>query len=424
MPANSSFSFRAPRAATVFLLASLAATCIEVLVPWWLGPGRADLFSAAGALARQLADHIAPPPSLVSAGSAHAQAALHIFLGLAASLCAVFVGAQLALTGSRHRTAAARGRLLALQMAAAVTLHSVVLAMVLAAMLPRYLAPRRALAALGVLLAASLGGIAVLAFAVAPADLPSSDSGRIAAVLYSMLEQLVVLLTFGFGWLAARERRSRLAMAAQHAELLGTQALLADTVRAGERLRIARDLHDAIGHHLTALQLHLDLACRKAGDGAGPELVTAHGLARALLAQVREVVGSERAERGLDLRLALERLCAGIPQPAIGLQVASDLAVHSPAVAYALFSCVQEAVSNAVRHAGAGSLAIALARQGDMLHASVEDDGCGRAGAAEGNGLRGMRERLALLGGTLQLCDAPQRGLRLEIALPLNGSQA
>jgi len=424
MQATSAIRSRAPRATTVFLLASLAGTAIETLVPWSLGPGGADLFSMAGALARHLAGYVAPPPSLLRAGSDHAVAALEIFLLLAAGLCALFVGA-VAARGSRWRASpATQLALLALQMAVVVLLHSVVLAMVLAAMLPRYLPPRRALAALAVLLVASLAAIALLAALALKTELPDNDAGRVAAVLYVMLEQLVMVVTFGLGWLAARERRGRQALAAKNAELLATQALLADTVRASERLRIARDLHDSTGHHLTALQLHLDLACRKAGDSAGAELLTAHSLARELLAQVREVVGAERADRadgGVDLRRALERLCAGIPQPAIRLQVADNLAVHSPAVAYALFCCIQEAVSNVVRHAHASAMSVALSQQGGFVRARIEDDGRGCGAAAKGNGLLGMGERLALLGGTLQAGDLPGRGFALEIKLPLSG---
>lgn len=102
-------------------------------------------------------------------------------------------------------------------------------------------------------------------------------------------------IAFGVGYLAAAEQRRRARIAAAHAELLGTRQLLADAVRTSERVRIARDLHDAIGHHLTAINLHLDLAKRQAGNPVAESLEAAHGLALRLLAEVRKVVSTERA---------------------------------------------------------------------------------------------------------------------------------
>lgn len=424
MPAILPFRQRPGSAAGIILLASLAGAAIEILVPWYLGPGSADLFSPAGVLARRLAAWYAPAPSLVRAGSDHASVALHIFLGLVALLCAAFVAATALTLQPRRRLAPGAGRgLLALQLASACAIHSVVLSMVLAAMLASHLPPRRALAALAVMLGLNTVSIAALAALALHGGISASDRNATATVLYVLLEQLVVLLTFALGWLASRERRGRQALAAKHAELLATQLLLADTIRESERMRIARDLHDSTGHHLTALKLHLDLARRKAGEQADASLLTAHELSRELLAQVRAVVAAERTAVGVDLRLALERLCAGIPQPVITLRVDPAMQAPAPAVAHALFCCVQEALSNAVRHADAASLVIDIAMRDGQLHAVIEDDGAGRGTAQEGNGLRGMRERLALLGGALHAVDLPRRCFGLRITLPNAGAQ-
>lgn len=424
MPAIFPNRLRPGSAAGVILLASLAGAAIELLVPWYLGPGSADLFSPAGVLARRLAAWFAPPPSLLRAGSDHARLALHIFLALAALLSAAFVAATaLRLQAGRRLSARADHGLLALQLVVACAMHSVVLSMVLAAMLASHLPPRRALVALGAMLGLNTVTVMLLAALALQGEVSASDRNATATVLYVLLEQLVVLLTFALGWLASRERRSRQALAAKHAELLATQVLLADTIRESERMRIARDLHDFTGHHLTALKLHLDLARRKAGEQADASLLTAHELSRDLLAQVRAVVAAERAAAGVDLRLALERLCAGIPQPTITLRVAADLPSPAPAVAHAVFCCVQEALSNVVRHANAARMAIDIALRDGWLHAVIEDDGAGRGAAPEGNGLRGMRERLALLGGVLEAADLPQRGFGLRLALPLAGAQ-
>ena len=100
---------------------------------------------------------------------------------------------------------------------------------------------------------------------------------------------------FGIGYLGAAEQRRRLQVAAAHAQLLATEQLLAQTASASERARVARELHDAIGHHLMALKLHLDLALRRAGERTVPaSVVSAHSLTQTLLATVRRVVRSEQ----------------------------------------------------------------------------------------------------------------------------------
>jgi signal transduction histidine kinase len=83
---------------------------------------------------------------------------------------------------------------------------------------------------------------------------------------------------------------------------------------------------------------------------------------------------------------------------------------------------VQETISNAVRHSGAQTLTIQIARRDDELLLLASDDGAGGGQAPEGNGLRGMRERLAALGGRLQTGDRQPRGFGMEISLPLCGA--
>ncbi|MFL6658489.1 MAG: sensor histidine kinase, partial [Massilia sp.] len=231
-------------------------------------------------------------------------------------------------------------------------------------------------------------------------------------------------IAFGIGYMAASEKRGRIALDAANAELRATQLLLVDTVRTSERMRIARDLHDIVGHHLTALNLHLDLALRQQGSAAPPALETARSLSQSLLSQVRTVVGAERDARHIALREALGALCDGIPAPRIALTVEDGLEIESAALAHALFCCVQEAISNVVRHAGASALSIALAREGEGIALRIADDGRGDGGAPEGNGLRGMRERLAALGGSVRAANVAPRGYALQIDVPWAGGMA
>lgn len=239
------------------------------------------------------------------------------------------------------------------------------------------------------------------------------------ALLFLGMEVLMHTIVFGIVHLAARERRGRHTLSAAHAELLATQALLGDMVRDAERMRIARDLHDSVGHHLTALKLHLDIAVRQANEPVPEALRNASELAMSLLAEVRSVVSAERSVQSIDLQRALATLCAGIPRPRVVLTMDEACADASPAQAHALFCSVQEAISNAMRHSSAATIKIDIVCSRDGLTMRADDDGPGNAGLSEGNGLRGMRERAELLGGRMQAGWRRPHGFAIELTLPV-----
>lgn len=132
---------------------------------------------------------------------------------------------------------------------------------------------------------------------VSGADIAVMTAGQWAAAiwLHIVMGLAFQAMAFGVGYLAAAERRRRIKIAAAHAQLLATRHLLADAVSAAERVRIARELHDAIGHQLTAMHLHLDLARRQSDGQAAESLQASHELAQRLLTEVRKVVSAERA---------------------------------------------------------------------------------------------------------------------------------
>ena len=158
----------------------------------------------------------------------------------------------------------------------------------------------------------------------------------------------------------------------------GAQAIIANTVRDAERLRISRELHDAWGHELTALGLQLEIASHVTEPGrANDHVMQAKGLARALLAKVRDVVSTLREAERCDLKDALEALARSVPTPAIHVDISPGVRV-SPEQAHALMRCAQEAVTNAVRHAEASNLWLQVTSDGEGVRLVARNDGSAR----------------------------------------------
>ena len=247
-------------------------------------------------------------------------------------------------------------------------------------------------------------------------DLVSPYRGRtsyLSAFAYAGFQ----LFAFGSSRLVVREAQARAELGRMHAELLATRELFADSTRTAERLRIARELHDSLGHHLTALNLQLELARNIADRQTKAPVDQAHALSKELLVELRSVVSTMREEAPLDLSGALRTLVAGIPHPRVHLDFENDLRIEA-ALAHTLFRCVQEALTNAVRHAGAENVFLSIETRDDTVALTVRDDGRGAAELRVGHGLSGLRERIEGLGGQLEVEAQPGGGLTLRALLP------
>ena len=229
-------------------------------------------------------------------------------------------------------------------------------------------------------------------------------------------------MAFGLGRMAAAEAEKRRWLQVMLAERLSAEHLQAEQLRYAERLSLARELHDVFGHHLTALNLQLQLGSallvRNDATGASQAVERAREGAAQLLADVREAVSAQRAQGRIDLSDALKALADGIASTRIELDIADAARDLSPRVAHALLRCVQEAVTNSVRHARAARIAINLeiSTAGDIA-VNIDDDGAGATRYAEGNGLKGMAERMAELGGSMQV-QRTSPGFRIELRCP------
>jgi signal transduction histidine kinase len=195
------------------------------------------------------------------------------------------------------------------------------------------------------------------------------------------------------------------------------QVELAERSRVEERLRIARELHDALGHHLTAMSLNLEVAAHQTTGEARDNVRTAQSLARLLLGDIREIAYSMKQGRATDIVEGLARLAEIVPVPAVHIEVLPGMQVGDPRSSHALLRCAQEFVTNSIRHAGARNIWIAL-RAGDAaLELTARDDGAGARELRPGGGLSGMRERLEELGGSLVI-EAAGSGFALRATVP------
>ncbi|HWT23623.1 MAG TPA: histidine kinase [Solirubrobacteraceae bacterium] len=207
---------------------------------------------------------------------------------------------------------------------------------------------------------------------------------------------------------------------AQAAELAASRARVVEVADA-ERRRLGRDLHDGAQQRLIAVSNFLRVARRRVDDAqadallerAADELSQAHAELREL---ARGLYPVALAERGLPAALGSLAEGAGCR-----VELHVDAAPLPEPVAAAVYFIVAECLANAGRHAGAESVVVSVARHAGTVELCVADDGAGGADPARGTGLRGLADRVAVLGGRLTLESPPGDGTRVSAAIPLPG---
>ncbi|UNK41483.1 sensor histidine kinase [Luteimonas sp. S4-F44] len=265
-------------------------------------------------------------------------------------------------------------------------------------------------------------GVALLVaceFVIVPVYVRGFDFTWAEAVLQAALYVGFTGFAFVTGLVARQQAQAREEQRRLNAELRATRALLAESVRVNERTRISRELHDLLGHHLTALSLNLEIASHLASGQAQEHVGQAQTLAKLLLSDVREAVSQLRDDDAIDMRATLLPLAENVPSLRIDMQMPKQFLVDDPERAHVLLRCTQEIITNAVRHSGASLLRLRYVQDAGAIRLDARDDGRGADIARAGNGLTGMRERLAAYGGTLQVETAPGNGFVLRLELPL-----
>ena len=245
----------------------------------------------------------------------------------------------------------------------------------------------------------------------------SSDINSIQFESLIFLIYLIGLSAFSYvmSLLGSRQQDAKEELRKLNSELRATQVLLADSSRINERLRISRELHDLIGHHLTALSLNLEVATHMTEGKSQEHVKKAQGIARLLLSDVRDVVSSFRNKGNLNFSQAIKELIEGIPRLKIHLEISEEYTIEEPKLAQTMLRCTQELITNCIKHAQAKNLWLSFTKETDKIIINIKDDGIGHLSSIqEGNGLVGIRERVEHLNGEL-FVTSMKKGFGIEI---------
>ena len=206
-------------------------------------------------------------------------------------------------------------------------------------------------------------------------------------------------------------------------ELKATQSVMRAMSAEQERLNLSRELHDTLGHKLTALSINLDFAKRKATSESAETLTLCHELSQELLDQVRDIVSNQRQETSL-LRTSLEHVFCATPQLKCQLSLAEQLTFLDQKSSLCLIRFCQEMISNTLKHTQATEIAFDInvcAQQENksyLVVASAVHNQSEQAIPKRGNGLKGLEERMAMVNGQFTQCiEASQ--LINKISFPL-----
>jgi signal transduction histidine kinase len=257
--------------------------------------------------------------------------------------------------------------------------------------------------------------------AAAVAAIPFDKGGAKHSVPFIVISTAVILLVRRV--LGDRERRAQLAE--RERDLAAREAVVE------ERARIARELHDAIAHNVSMMVVQAGAERRvlEASEGSTPEvLATIERIGRGALTEMRRLVGMLRSDTADELApqpglgdlstLAAQVREAGLP---VELRVEGERRELPVGIELSAYRIVQEALTNALKHAGRAQATVQVRYGRDSLELEIVDDGAGAAApvSSGGHGLVGIRERVALYGGRLDAGRRPSGGFAVRVLLPI-----
>ncbi|GAB4078423.1 sensor histidine kinase [Nostocoides australiense] len=273
-------------------------------------------------------------------------------------------------------------------------------------------------------------GMALLVLVIAYGYRVGIAKVEFAALLGLDIMTSIVVLSLAIA--AGDGVRSRAAERTANAERYQLQTeLVEENLRAetdAERRALARDVHDVLGHAMVVVSTQANVALESIADQETTSAAlrnikhTAQQSLRDIRGSVALLSGGQQSERRPVGTLAdLGELAARFEGTGLTIEIRSegDLATLPAAVSSTAYRVIQEAVTNSVRHGAARRVDITLGRTQDTLQVTVRDDGRGAGAFTMGHGLRGMQDRVAMLGGSVHAGPGPENGFHVQARIPL-----
>ncbi len=286
--------------------------------------------------------------------------------------------------------------------------------------------------------------LALITWTVTAASLAWLDSPFQAGHSQTFVQDQITLLPafvfcFAFSFVVRKEQQQRaraealvMQLEEAHAQLRAHADQVEELAVTRERNRMAREIHDTLGHYLTLLAVKLETALKleERNDARlHDELAEARRVAAECLSEVRRSVAALRPAdpTAASFSAALTHLAhefeATVPETEVVLDVEGPAQALQPETRVALYRCAQESLTNIRKHAHASKVLVRLRVDGECAELTVLDNGAGAASGEDGHepgfGLLGMRERIALLGGTVSARPEPGRGWRVDARVPI-----
>ncbi|MBF7074892.1 histidine kinase [Glaciecola sp. MH2013] len=238
-----------------------------------------------------------------------------------------------------------------------------------------------------------------------------------------------------------KEKKSRETVETINRELVSTQQLLNQAAEQAERVRIARNIHDLLGHHLTALTINLQVASRQTDTLQVDEssqsnkqqikesIEQCHSLAKLLLSDVREAVSDIRSKSSIELVSAIKAISERLPNLDIKVDYANDINIDDVNMADVLIRCIQESFTNSLKHSKATNVEVQFKKINGLVEVIIQDNGNEvkkkakhtvnpTRGFKAGNGLTGIVERVSLLKGKADFF-LNDKGFVTHLSLPM-----
>lgn len=256
--------------------------------------------------------------------------------------------------------------------------------------------------------------------------------------IYKLMNTLLIWL-LGFFWKRDHHRwrqnqQLNLELQKSQEQLREYAERVADTVMLEERTRLARDIHDSVGHNLTAATIQLSKSegyFEKDPKVARTALIEARNCIQTGIQDIREVLSTLNNNRqDFDIFSHIRGLVKKLPseQFTVELDLQGEQKDYNMAVLYAIYRIVQEGITNILKHSGADSVRVSVVLGGESAQVSVEDNGRGfdmnagqgplREKTTAAFGLQGLRDRISLVRGEFYIYSQPDRGVRLEAKIP------